>query len=291
MELTRRTLVKVPEITALFWVAKLLTTAMGESTSDYLVNAFNPVPAVAVGTLVLLGSIAFQITRDRYIPWVYWLAVLLVAIVGTMAADVLHIQFGVPYAASSSFFAVVLAVVFVAWYRVEGTLSIHSIDTPRRELFYWVTVMSTFAMGTALGDFTGDDAEARATGRRSSSSPASSLVPALGYRYFHMGEVLAFWFAYVLTRPVGASIADWLGKPNHHERARARRRAREPGLRALFVVAGGRQTRHARAGHRPTAALRPDRRRPLRVPDPDAVGGPSVPGPSRGRPATRGTAR
>ncbi len=212
MDLTRRTLVKVPEITALFWVAKLLSTAMGESTSDYLVKVLHPVPAVATGTVVLLGVIAFQISRDRYIPWVYWLAVLLVAIVGTMAADVLHIQFGVPYAVSSLFFAVVLTVVFVAWYRVEGTLSIHSIDTTRRELFYWLTVMSTFAMGTALGDFTATTLKL-GYGASIVFFAALLLVPALGYRYFHMGEVLAFWFAYVLTRPVGASIADWLGKP------------------------------------------------------------------------------
>jgi uncharacterized membrane-anchored protein len=211
MDLTRRTLVKVPEITVLFWVAKLLSTAMGESTSDYLVKVLHPVPAVGIGTIVLLAVIAYQITRDRYIPWVYWLAVLLVAVVGTMAADVLHIQFGVPYVASSVFFAVVLTAVFVAWYRVEGTLSIHSIDTVRRELFYWMTVMSTFAMGTALGDFTASTLKL-GYGTSIIFFAALLLIPALGYRYFHMGEVLAFWFAYVLTRPVGASIADWLGK-------------------------------------------------------------------------------
>jgi uncharacterized membrane-anchored protein len=120
MDLTRRTLVKVPEVTALFWVTKLLTTAMGESTSDYLVKRFAAVPAVLLGTVVLLAVLAFQVTRDRYRPWVYWVAVLMVAIVGTMAADVLHIQFGVPYAASSAFFAVVLAVVFVAWHGSRG---------------------------------------------------------------------------------------------------------------------------------------------------------------------------
>ena len=212
MDLTRRTLVKVPEITALFWITKLLTTAMGESTSDYLVNAVSPVAAVAVGTLVLLGVVTFQIRQDRYIPWVYWLAVLLVAIVGTMAADVLHKQFGVPYAASSVFFAVVLAAAFVAWYRVEGTLSIHSIDTVRRELFYWVAVMATFAMGTALGDYTASTLD---LGYLASAFLFAGLllIPAIGFRWLRMNEVLAFWFAYILTRPLGASIADWLGKP------------------------------------------------------------------------------
>jgi uncharacterized membrane-anchored protein len=211
MDLTRRSLVKVPEITALFWLTKLLTTAMGESTSDYVVNAVSPVLAVMVGTLVLLGVVAFQISRDRYIPWVYWLAVLMVAVVGTMAADVLHKQFGVPYVASSIFFAVVLAAAFWAWHRVEGTLSIHSIDTVRRELFYWVAVMATFALGTALGDFT---ASTLHFGYPASACffGALMLIPAIGYRWLRMNEVLAFWIAYILTRPLGASIADWLGK-------------------------------------------------------------------------------
>ncbi len=214
MDLSRRTLAKVPEVALLFWVTKLLTTAMGESTSDYLVKAYNPVLAVAIGTLVLLGVIAFQLGRDRYIPWVYWLTVLMVAIVGTMTADVLHLQFGVPYAVSTTFFAVVLGVVFVAWYRTEGTLSIHSIFTTRRELFYWVTVMATFALGTAAGDFTAHTVK---LGYFDSAVLFAGLIliPAVGYRFFGMNEVLAFWFAYVLTRPLGASIADWLGKPKH----------------------------------------------------------------------------
>lgn len=205
---------KVPEVTALFWVTKLLTTAMGESTSDYLVKAMNPVIAVGIGSLVLLGVIVFQIGKDRYIPWVYWLAVLMVAIVGTMAADVLHKQLGVAYAISSLFFAVVLTVVFVAWYRTEGTLSIHSIVTTRRELFYWAAVMATFALGTAVGDYT---AHTLKLGYFASAVLFAGLIliPAIGYRFFHMNEVLAFWFAYVLTRPVGASIADWLGKPKN----------------------------------------------------------------------------
>jgi uncharacterized membrane-anchored protein len=214
MDLSRRTLKKVPEVAVMFWVTKLLTTAMGESTSDYLVKVLNPVVAVGIGTLVLLGVLAFQVGKDRYIPWVYWLAVLMVAIVGTMAADVLHKQFGVAYAVSSLFFAIVLAAVFVVWYRTEGTLSIHSIITMRRELFYWATVMATFALGTAVGDFT---AHTLGLGFFSSAVFFAGLIliPAIGYRFFRMNEVLAFWFAYVLTRPLGASIADLLGKPKY----------------------------------------------------------------------------
>ena len=214
MDLSRRTLKKVPEVAVMFWVTKLLTTAMGESTSDYLVKVLNPVVAVGIGTLVLLGVLAFQVGKDRYIPWVYWLAVLMVAVVGTMAADVLHKQFGVAYVASSLFFAIVLAAVFVVWYRTEGTLSIHSITTMRRELFYWAAVMATFALGTAVGDFT---AHTLGLGFFSSAVFFAGLIliPAIGYRFFRMNEVLAFWFAYVLTRPLGASIADWLGKPKY----------------------------------------------------------------------------
>ncbi len=212
MDLTRRTMSKVPEITALFWVTKLLTTAMGESTSDYLVRVINPVVAVGLGTLVLLGTLALQFRVPRYVPWTYWLTVLMVAIVGTMAADVLHIQFHVPYGVSTVVFAAVLAVIFVAWIRIEDTVSIHSIITPRRELFYWATVMATFALGTAAGDLT---AMTLGLGYFTSAVLFAALiaVPAVGYRYLHLNAIVAFWTAYVLTRPLGASIADWLGKP------------------------------------------------------------------------------
>lgn len=212
MNLTRTTLSKVPEITALFWVTKLLTTAMGESTSDYLVVRMNPVVAVGLGTLVLLGALILQFRADRYMPWTYWFTVLMVAVVGTMAADVLHRQFHVPYAASTTLFVVVLTLVFVVWHRVEGTLSIHSIVTPRRELFYWAAVMSTFALGTAAGDLA---AKTVGLGYLTSAVLFAALmaVPAVGCWRFHLNTILAFWTAYVLTRPLGASIADWLGKP------------------------------------------------------------------------------
>ena len=212
MKLTVPGLSKVPEITALFWITKLLTTAMGESTSDYLVIRWNPVLAVGLGTLVLLGALVLQFRADRYIPWTYWFTVLMVAIVGTMAADVLHKQFQVPYAATTVFFAVVLAAVFMAWNLTERTLSIHSIVTPRRELFYWAAVMATFALGTAAGDLT---AKTIGLGYFTSAVLFAALmaVPGIGYWRFHLNAILAFWTAYVLTRPLGASIADWLGKP------------------------------------------------------------------------------
>ncbi len=148
MDRPGQTLLKVPEITGMFWLTKLLTTGMGESTSDYLVKRMRPVVAVGIGGVILIAALVLQFRADRYIPWVYWFAVLMVAVTGTMAADVLHKQFGVLYAVSSTFFAIVLAAVFVAWNRTERTLSIHSVNTPRREAFYWATVMATLALGT-----------------------------------------------------------------------------------------------------------------------------------------------
>ncbi len=203
---------KVPEITAYFWVTKLLTTAMGEATSDYLVHRLDPVVAVGFGAVGLALSLALQFSVRRYVAWVYWLAVVMVAVFGTMAADVLHIKFGVPYEVSTALFAVVLAVVFTVWHSTERTLSIHSIDTPRREVFYWAAVISTFALGTAAGDMT---ATTLHLGYFVSGILFAGLiaVPAVFYRLLHLNAILCFWTAYVLTRPLGASIADWMGKP------------------------------------------------------------------------------
>ena len=205
---------KVPEITAYFWITKILTTAMGEATSDFLVHQITPEIAVAFGGLALAISLVLQFSVRRYVPWVYWLSVAMVAVSGTMAADVLHIQFGVPYSVSTTLFAVVLAIVFIAWFRTEKTLSIHSIYTWRREAFYWATVMATFALGTAAGDLT---ATTMHLGYLVSGFVFAGLiaVPALAYKLFGLTETLAFWFAYVVTRPLGASFADWFSKSHH----------------------------------------------------------------------------
>jgi uncharacterized membrane-anchored protein len=202
---------KVPELTAYFWITKVLTTAMGEATSDYLVKRLPAELAVALGAVALAGALWWQFSVRRYVAPVYWLTVALVAVFGTMAADVLHVQFGVPYDVSTPFFAVVLGAVFVAWYTSEKTLSIHSIDTPRREAFYWATVIATFALGTAAGDMT---ATTLHLGYLVSGLLFAVLiaVPALGYRLLHLNQVVAFWFAYIVTRPLGASFADWMGK-------------------------------------------------------------------------------
>lgn len=203
---------KVPEVTILFWVVKLLTTAMGESTSDYLVYHIDPYLAVGLGALGLAVALVLQLFVRRYVAWVYWLAVLMVAIFGTMAADVLHIVLHVSYLHSSLFFASALVIIFASWFATEKTLSIHSIFTLRRELFYWATVMATFALGTALGDLMAVTVNLGYLGAGILFAALFAL-PALAYWLFGLNEIVAFWCAYVVTRPLGASFADWFGKP------------------------------------------------------------------------------
>jgi uncharacterized membrane-anchored protein len=212
--LTRRGARKVPEITAYFWIVKALSTAMGESTSDYLVHAMAPVLAVLLGFAGFLAALAWQFSVRHYRAWPYWLAVVGVGVFGTMAADVLHVGFGVPYAVSSVFYGVVLAAVFVSWQKTEKTLSIHSVDSPRREAFYWAVVVATFAMGTALGDLT---ATTLHLGYLDSGLLFAGVVavPAVGYWRWGWNPILSFWLAYVATRPLGASFADWMGKSQH----------------------------------------------------------------------------
>jgi len=202
---------KVPEITALFWAVKLLSTAMGEATSDFLVAKINPYVAVALGGIGLFAALLLQFSAQKYEAWKYWLAVSMVAVFGTMAADGAHVQLGVPYVASASAFAIALAAIFALWHKSEGSLSIHSITTRRREYFYWATVLATFALGTAVGDLT---ANTFGLGYFSSGIlfAALMLAPAAGFWLFGLGEVAAFWTAYILTRPLGASFADWFGK-------------------------------------------------------------------------------
>ncbi len=207
-----RAMKKVPEVTVYFWIVKLLTTAMGEATSDYLVHQLNPIIAVALGGICFAAALVLQFSVRRYVPWVYWLTVVMVAIFGTMAADVLHIGLGIPYIVSTAFFAAALVVIFSVWYISEKTLSIHSIYTRRRELFYWATVVTTFALGTAVGDLT---ATTLGLGYFLSGVMFAILIaiPALAYRLLGLNEIFAFWLAYILTRPLGASFADWIGKP------------------------------------------------------------------------------
>ena len=206
----RTRLAKVPQVTALFWIIKVLTTGMGETASDFLAHTVAPPVAVALGGLGLAAALAWQFRVRRYLAGVYWLAVIMVSVFGTMAADVLHVGLGVPYLISTIGFAVALAAIFAIWYASERTLSIHSIATPRRELFYWATVLATFALGTAVGDLT---ATTFGWGYLLSGVvfAAAISVPALAFRTGALKAVAAFWTAYVITRPLGASFADWMG--------------------------------------------------------------------------------
>jgi uncharacterized membrane-anchored protein len=206
-------LVKVPEITLIFWVLKLLSTGMGEAMSDFLGQ--NSVPlAAAVGFFGLLVALRLQLRQPQYRPAYYWFAVMMVAVFGTMAADAIKDGAGIPYSVTTPAFALIVAAVFALWYRSEGTLSIHSIDTRRRECFYWAAVLGTFALGTAAGDLTayqlnlGFWASALLFG-------AIIAVPAIAWSRGLMNPIVAFWFAYIVTRPLGASFADGFSKPTN----------------------------------------------------------------------------
>src|SRR5271154_5832816 len=202
---------KVPEITLAFWVIKLVTTAGGEATSDYLALGSH-VTGAAVETGILAIGLIWQFRVRRYTAAAYWFLAYAIAIFGTGVSDTMHLAAGIPYAGTTLLWAIVLAAIFIAWYRSEGTLSIHSILTRRRERFYWATVFATFALGTALGDFT---ATTLGLGYLASAIffCVVILIPWIGWSRFRLNEIFAFWFAYVVTRPIGASFADYFSKP------------------------------------------------------------------------------
>ncbi|MCD7035099.1 hypothetical protein LRR81_12700 [Metabacillus sp. GX 13764] len=204
---------KVPEVTLLFWIVKLLTTGMGEVFSDYLVKHIDPIIAVAAAGVCLAAVFILQFSKDRYVPWIYWLVVVMVSIFGTMAADIVHVVLGISYVISAIFFALVLAGLLYTWHRSEKTLSIHSIYTKKREFYYWAVVLATFALGTAAGDLT---ANAFNLGYFWSGVLFAVLlaISAAGYKAKLFGEIGAFWFAYIMTRPVGASFSDWVSSPH-----------------------------------------------------------------------------
>ncbi|MFF9375791.1 hypothetical protein ACF1BB_14720 [Streptomyces griseoluteus] len=205
---------KVPEVTVYFWVVKVLTTGMGETASDFLAHLLGPVPAVALGGLAFAASLALQFALRRYVAWIYWTAIVMVSVFGTMTADVLHVALGVPYTLSTPLFVIALGAVFALWHACERTLSIHSVRTRRRETFYWAAVLATFALGTAAGDLTASSG----LGYLGSIAlfGVAIAVPAVAHRTGLLGSVTAFWTAYVLTRPLGASIADWMAASHAH---------------------------------------------------------------------------
>jgi len=204
---------KVPEVTVYFWVIKVLCTTVGETAADLLnEKAGLGLTGVSLLMSVLLAAVlVVQFRTAGYRAGVYWLAVALISVVGTLVSDNLTDNMGVPLEVSTSVFAVVLAVVFVAWYRSERTLSIHSVDTPRRESFYWLAVLFTFALGTAAGDLVSERMD---LGYWLSAVLFGLAIAAVAVAHFWLGldAVWSFWIAYVLTRPLGASVGDYLSQ-------------------------------------------------------------------------------
>ncbi len=201
-------LIKVPEITLSFWIIKIMCTTVGETGADFLaVNAGQGVTR-SVMAVLLVAALVTQLRKHSYTPWVYWLTVVLVSIVGTQITDLLTDGFGVSLAISTSVFAVLLMAIFAIWHRVEHTLSIHDITSRRRELFYWAAILCTFALGTAAGDLA---TEALSLGFAWGAIAFGVLI-ALSYGAWRLGAnaVLTFWIAYILTRPFGAALGDLL---------------------------------------------------------------------------------
>ena len=203
---------KVPEITFLFWVVKILTTCGGEAVSDYLALG-NRVVGGFIEIVLVVIALVWQFRTRRYTAAAYWALAYAIAIFGTGVSDALHLFVGIPYTGTTLLWAVVLAAIFWFWYRTEGTLSIHSIYTRRREMFYWAVVFATFALGTALGDFT---ATVLHLGYLASGIMffLIILIPAVAWLRLGLNSIVAFWFAYVVTRPLGASFADYFGRPH-----------------------------------------------------------------------------
>ncbi len=202
---------KVPEITALFWIIKILTTGMGEAASDGLGETSLVLGAI-VGVGGLFLALWLQLRVRRYHAPTYWFCVSMIAVFGTIMADVLHVATGLSYYVTSSLYAVLVAALFTYWYRTEGTLSIHHIDTRKRERLYWATVLATFALGTAVGDLAGLTLQ---LGFLTAGLlfGVAILVPLVAWKV-GVNATLCFWTAYVLTRPLGASFADWIAKPS-----------------------------------------------------------------------------
>jgi uncharacterized membrane-anchored protein/membrane protein DedA with SNARE-associated domain len=201
---------KVPEVIFAFWVTKVLSTAGGEATSDYL-KTFGNIKGGGVEVGLFVIALVLQFSTRRYRAFAYWFLAFSIAIFGTGVSDFLHLDVGIPYAGTTALWAVILAAILLLWQRSEGTLSIHSIMTQRRELFYWSTVFATFALGTALGDFT---ATSLNLGYLASGILFAVVIfiPALAWWKFGLNSIAAFWMSYIVTRPLGASFADYISK-------------------------------------------------------------------------------
>ena len=209
----RQMMIKVPAVTAFFWIIKVLATTVGETFSDFINETlgFGLVNTTIVMSIALVVILAFQMSTKRYIPVLYWLAIVQVSITGTLITDNLTDGMGFPLLYSTLIFGGLLLIVFAVWWFQERTLSIKSIDTTKREAYYWLAILVTFAMGTAFGDYLGD---ALGLGFLTSAfifAGAIALI-GIGWKSKVINEVLAFWLIYILTRPLGASIGDFLAQ-------------------------------------------------------------------------------
>ncbi|RWM15869.1 MAG: hypothetical protein EOR72_11890 [Mesorhizobium sp.] len=205
---------RVPDVTIDFWLIKIMAVTMGETAADYLaVNLGLGLTGTSlIMAVVLIVALALQFAQNRYVPWAYWLAVVLISIVGTLVADNLVDNFGVRLETTTIIFSVALALTFIAWYVSEKTLSIHTIFTTRREIFYWLAILFTFSLGTTAGDLV---AERFDMGYLATGLIFGAVIAAVALAWFFLGlnGILAFWLAYILTRPLGASFGDLLAQP------------------------------------------------------------------------------
>ncbi|MED1558943.1 hypothetical protein [Bacillus paramycoides] len=206
---------KVPEVTIFFWIIKIMATTVGETGADFLNTNLNfgLTKTTFVMSALLFITLVFQFRLKKYVPGIYWLTVLLISVVGTLVTDNLTDNFGVALETTTIVFTIVLLATFAAWYVSEKTLSIHSIYTTKREVFYWLAILFTFALGTAAGDLV---AESLNLGYWISALIFAALIGAVTVAYyrFKLNAVLAFWIAYILTRPFGASFGDYLSQPH-----------------------------------------------------------------------------
>ncbi|MBU6436539.1 MAG: hypothetical protein KGJ44_08940 [Betaproteobacteria bacterium] len=205
---------RVPEVTFFFWLIKIMGTTVGETAADFLSSTLGlglTGTSLVMGVL-LLGALVLQLRERRYVPWIYWLTVVLISVFGTLVTDNMVDNFGVALQTTTLIFAVALAVTFGAWYAVERTLSIHTIVSTRRELFYWAAILFTFALGTAGGDLM---AEGLKLGYATSAAVFAAAIGVVAFAHYVLraNAVGTFWVAYVLTRPFGASCGDLLAKP------------------------------------------------------------------------------
>lgn len=205
---------RVPSVTADFWLIKLMAVTMGETAADYLnvKMGFGLSATSLIMSAVLLGALIWQFAQKRYVPAAYWLCVVLISIVGTLITDNLVDNLQVPLLVTTIAFSIALALTFIVWFQAEGTLSIHSIFTSRREAFYWLAILFTFALGTAAGDLV---AEQFALGYMATGVLFGMIILSLSIGYFFLGldPILGFWLVYILTRPLGASFGDLMSQP------------------------------------------------------------------------------